>query len=484
MFGLTNATTFSGTTTHLTAVAGTTSLYRGGPGLPEGVLFKRISDMQDALDCGGLMVLDVDGMNNVHTGTKWVFYVGKTFRDALANDLVGSIASPSASPSFIPTPELPNVIDYTYTTNGGFYQSGAGMLPGLAGDHAFTYTSKGAQVVWSVGYWYAFRPQTTLQLWGVVSGATRGCGSRGASTFDNGENRIVTDNYSFMATDTPMEVTFTKFLMDCKAKVLLDIESNVREYYAAVYDATAANRLTKPTVSAVTAWKEGQLCRIPHSSDALLYREEAEFTNRYNINTQFGVTKTSSPKDRGTHYPTVASGPADRHGGGNNYPHTTLFRSAMLGRYHDSAPHLPLLVEPSVYLPSTIETTPAVTGKIGAYRPGKLRDGHLMCTALVDDISQEDVPGVYNTISEMVTGSYFQLRKYGTSNRVLHTADSPGATEASALAEANAAMSFDSAIQAASSVRDAFAAGSIVEQTEQFIVALDVAARNYAESQN
>lgn len=200
MLGITNDLQFSAASTDMIPVPGTMNLFTGGPGMPEGVLFKRIRNLDDAVACGGLLILDDTGMRNAHAGTQWVFYVGETLKTAMTKSRLGYLSVPTSNAIFTTLPLLKNSVTYAYTTQEGSSPIGA---------IESTITSTGAAVSRAYGDQYAFLPYTTLNLWGVVTTASRGLGSKRCKTAGVNGSRVETDNYSFMASDTPMSITMT-----------------------------------------------------------------------------------------------------------------------------------------------------------------------------------------------------------------------------------------------------------------------------------
>lgn len=460
MLGITNATQFSAATADMIQVPGTTNLYTGGPGMPEGMLFKRIRNLDDAVACGGLLILDDTGMRNAHAGTQWVFYVGDTLKQAMSAELLGYMSVTTGNPSFTQIPLLTNKATYVYTTTEG---------ASLAGVEESTHTATGYAVNRVYGDRYVFLTYTTLNLWGIVTTASRGMGSKRVRTATVNGSIATTDNYGFMASDTPMSVTMTQFLLNHKTAFLNTIDEDVRGFYASAYDAAAANRLRKPTLAAVTAWRNGDLCPIPMHGDYIVHKEKAQVDGTFYVDL-LNPVRVAAATARGGYSPTVTTPDSGPTSGGNNYPETPFHLKGAIGRRMGSS-SFPALLQPETYFATVVPTVAAATGAVGAYKVGMLRDSHLLGRLSTGAPSLTVGPEIHPNLASYINSAYMTMRSSPVSN--LASADTELEVEA-----AFTAMNS----QNASDYSNAFTYGEIVGEIEHFVATWDSMAKAYAQA--
>lgn len=471
-YGLTNPITFS--TMSLTPVGNTVNLFRGGSHAPEGVLLKRITCIEDAIDAGGLLLINKTNPNT--SMAKFVFYAGETLKAALRNDLIGKVAARGPSQFSITAGDIRhrNRVHYKYDDTD-MYQ--------------FQMWREGFAVRPIISYENAFANGTdTIDAWGIVTAATRGAGVDGFKLFGRsnaGWAYQTADNYGFMATDTAMSVSMTQFLMTEKAHILGSVDPDFRSYYTHVYDQIAANRPVKPAISATTVWKNSVLSPLPVVTGGTMYGAPNLLPGYYTDQapvTGFAGTEAASPINytygidgaRGGGYKAYSPLPGEesRAGPGTNFTvHSRFVLSPALGRYHSSAPLLPALV--ADFTDIIASTSTPSQGSIGAYNVGLLRDAHVFGRSLVDGLRFATGYSVHTNLAELINSTYSTIRDEGA----LEPAAEATLTHLSALSGADSEYM-------ATVFGSAFAAGELPFAMERFMANLDDAAKAYAESQN
>lgn len=230
----------------------TTRLYTI-PSAPEGVLFKQVSNLTEALDSGGLMMIDAA------KPSKWMFLVGKSLVAAIqAGRLDLQTDVKRVAPHF--KAQFPNRLNGVYIANGAVYQ-GFEIEPFL------------------VDYSY-FGPTDSVLLCGVACSATEGVGysdfpafmtdTIAASRFlMSTELKIdaVTDMraLSYMSTEIEMATTFADYMTKVKLAAIDRAPEDVRSYYERTFDQTLATydrRLSRPSISIPTFWLNGFLATV------------------------------------------------------------------------------------------------------------------------------------------------------------------------------------------------------------------------------
>lgn len=206
-------------------------------GQPEGLLLRRITAVKDALDFGGIILVQ---------GTSWIFYVGKTLVEALAQNKLGMYSDVASG----------QVINFTRVESmDGFTQDATGAQSTTKGGRSMT--------TWEERPF--FNPVTgPIYAYGVVTSATEGYGydSAPASTMWSGNAGVHSVNQpmsgtSYVSTVCPMDTTFEAFMSTVLTRALSLVPSNVRQYYVTTYDAAMASfpgRLVKPSIGVNTHW--------------------------------------------------------------------------------------------------------------------------------------------------------------------------------------------------------------------------------------
>lgn len=223
--GLNCTVSFTGTAGQ-TVISGATRLVTNGD-LPEGMLFRRIVDLQEAVNCGGLLL---------YTGTRWWFAVGSTLAKALASETLGKVGVRNAPYDI--------VVKNGWKGRDRYYNS-AGTLNRIV-------EYPGGDVYKRVSLGNFFSAGDTVTALGIVTGA------------DIGEGR--SDGWSFCATRVPMVTTFESFIRGTKHVTIEAAPESIRGYYERTLDtAIVASALGKsqPTIAVTTAWKGKYLSRAP-----------------------------------------------------------------------------------------------------------------------------------------------------------------------------------------------------------------------------
>lgn len=203
-------------------LAGTNNLYRSNKG-PAGLLYRPITDIRQALSCGGLMLMNGDG-------AVWQFWVGQDLIDAMTWEQVGK------RPKFIRRAADINPSGHHGWTGPNVSSSNVVVIPSvdvrLVLDKAATFDQSG--VVYAAG---------------IVTAAQYGMGSTVFPGFEHAQ--------SYMATVDSIDRTFAQFMETAKTATINAAPSNIRGYYErALPIAMAAfdRRLLHPSVSVTTMW--------------------------------------------------------------------------------------------------------------------------------------------------------------------------------------------------------------------------------------
>lgn len=467
MFGITNTLEFS-TDVRFVTIAGTTRLCRADTVGPQGVLYKRITSLQDAVDCGGLLLINPAG--------RWIFYCGDTLRAALGASLIGkTVSNPSGRTNIEINKSLETVSKYSGNPS---YSDGTGRM---------TVIKSGISVDVVKDYVDYFAANDVVNCFGIVTAATRGHGvSHGVEWYRSALRAA--DGYAFMATDTAMNVTLQRYLADAKTAIISGLRSEVRGYYAAVYDSVAALDLSKPCISAVTCWLNGDLAPAP-----IVGNTEYLATNDTTWNNFQPPTATPWGSTPGTYPNWAAVGAAATltrqysgnipgiNVGSNMYftwipdpgntsadgEHKVLI-AASLGLHESETPLLPCVTK---MLGDTITgLAPSPVGSIGTYQVGVLRDAHVFGRSLIDGVRYANGANGFANLAAFVNSTFGTIRPAGVIRPEAITSD------AAALTYMPNPEYIDSL------AANAFSAGQLPLALERFNARLDDAAKTYADA--
>lgn len=428
---------------------------------PEGVLLKIVPSLEDAIDAGGIFLRNSAG--------KWMFAIGDTLRDIIASGKLGQFAT---NVSNVYQTEFDKRL--TATVNWATQRDPV--------NEYWSDTFNGVYAKGSTGYRSYFAASDVLEVFAVVTSANRGLGySNGSAVMPpNVTSPLTTDAFGFMATDTPMTATMTQFLMSTKAATLASIESDFRGYYAAVFDAVAANRTLKPRLAAVTAWKNGLLCGAP------VLEEKAVFIAQDDLRLAFIPVGSSETLYYATNPPLAEriGGDTTHHPTGAYTPPQVLSGSTT-GTNGQASANIKVMIQPRLgfYLPGTPEMpclmrqygdqytfAPEPAGDIGRYQIGRLRDAQLLGRSLVDLQLFGTQVANYTDIARYVNSTFATLRGREaiapSADTVLEDAERYAVTNRSALNSLN---------------YNVFSAGELPLAADKFLADLNQAAKNYAQ---
>lgn len=456
--GLPNTLNWAPTVTKL---PGSTRLVYGQSRQPEGVLLKVVPSLEDALDAGGIFLRNAAG--------KWMFAIGDTLRDIIAAGKLGQFST-----------NVDNI--YQTEIEKRLAQTVEWSTIRSPSTEYWSDTYAGVYAKGSTGYRSFFDAGDVLEVLAVVTSANRGLGYSVGSAIrpPNVSTPVGTDAFSFMATDTPMSSTMTQFLMSTKSATLAGIQSDFRGYYAAVFDAVAANRTTKPKLAAVTAWRNGLLCGTPVLEEKGVFRSRDEV---YNALVPTGITAATYYSSNPV--PILRIGGDSTHAPGGAYTPVQITSGSHTGTNGPAAIDIQLMVQPRLgfYLPGTpampclmtqygdvYTFAPEPAGDIGRYQVGRLRDAQLLGRSLVDGQLFGTQVANYTDIARYVNATFSTLR-----GREALTPDA-----ATSLEDAERyAVTNRSALNGLS--YNVFSAGELPLAADKFLADLNQAAKNYAQ---
>lgn len=203
---------------------------------PAGVLFKQISTLQEAVTLGGLYLYKISDP------AKWHFVCGTTLTEALALGRLGKIA--------LGENDAQNNPQWDLFRRRRWHGHMKGYKPyGNSLVLSKIYDYPGGDLYMRCGLKNFFDSTDTLGVLGIVTGATEG---RGYSALG------ATLTHSYMATQVPMNVPFSRYMTDIRASQLEAVPAKVRDYYDRTFDEALAayvDRDSKPTVAITTIWE-------------------------------------------------------------------------------------------------------------------------------------------------------------------------------------------------------------------------------------
>lgn len=235
VFGLSALNVVWGDSTGHTAVEGRSKLRIAQNG-PAGVLLKRVASIQEAVTLGGLYLYDVADPK------KWYFVCGNTLIDALRTKQLGKCPSGETDGD--------NRLQWDLIRRKRWY----GSQKGYAGYNGGLVLSRvreyfGGDLFLRFGLRNFFESTATVGALGLVTGASEG---RGFSQIDGALT------HSYMASQVPMNVPFSRYLADIEASQLELVPADVRDYYARTFNEAVAayvDKDAKPTIAITTVWE-------------------------------------------------------------------------------------------------------------------------------------------------------------------------------------------------------------------------------------
>lgn len=253
--GLSNAISWS-TTVGLTRVSGAQRLFTCNTG-PQGVLYKRVANIGEAMQCGGLFLFDIGSPD------KWLFLVGRTLVRDIKERRVGKVATLSQSWA-----NLIRIREWDGHMYGYQEQTQAVSLDRV---------TVGGVIMPTFDLMDYFASDRDLGAFGIVTGATDGRGQSHSvhSGFGPGAT-------SYMSSHVPMTVPLAKFLVDTKEVTIGAAPDVVKQVYRDTFDAAveAVGAATiYPTIAVTTVWDGTEEIGIP----------------RVELRKQFAPGVTSSP---------------------------------------------------------------------------------------------------------------------------------------------------------------------------------------------
>jgi hypothetical protein len=387
------------------------SLYTSSVG-PEGLLLKDIASLDEALACGGLLLVNPSG--------DWLFYCGDTLKQVVANNKVGQVAVQLAIEKSVTVHNAMGYRMYEETRDAnGLRQSY--MYRGSRFGH---YNRQ-------VDFNTYFPPGNVMAV-GIVTSATKGHGANVnySRWYKNSAGVQITNPnimpISFMSTETDLSVPLSQFLVKAKPGYMATIPSEAAPTVGPIYDAEAAIRSSKPPVRAVTCWSGRTLSTgfpvvrpfgiVKSAATSMSYWAllMACTGNTTDIPGYSSLIASVSLGSGGS----IGSGSSwqwnsDTEGGAQGAVNISTFdASNKLFHYFSVETVLGKTVPGHEYLPC-ISPTPectyynanSVLGSIGSYTGGALRDGHVLGRRLIDGLSFADSADNYASMEEYISAS-------------------------------------------------------------------------------
>lgn len=415
-FGLANPLVFT-PSVRQAAVAGMTRLVTV-QGAPEGLLFKQVTSIQDAVACGGIMLYD-------EVDAHYIVLTGNSMLSAIKDGTLGDVLAMASAPTAL---KITPVDKWRY--GRVFTQLGGGIKdmrkPGLL-------IETGTPVVKKF-----FKVSRQLHVYGVVVSSTDGMIISHPADDDLGVFGLPAACYGvvepiaaigFITTEVPINEPFAAYFNRVLPKALEAIPADLQAYYTATYVATmdaAAYKADHPTVAVTTYWKNGLLWsgEVASARDVVI-SAEAFFES-------FRSTQYVSPELNLRLY---ASDVTSANYNVYSSPDVNEVRPGKCridlrpGSYHPSVSKYPMLGFRSAL--STKERDLTVpSGEVGGLKAGVLKDLHVLKRSLIDKVLFADVVSPFANLGELVNDTYTD---FGAPEIVTSTIFS---TPASALADA------------------------------------------------
>lgn len=458
MYGLSNVINFANPARQkLIGSAATLVTIDGGP---EGVLLKRITSMQEALSCGGLLLY------NAANGD-WLMYTGATLARVLADSQLGKVprwgwAAPYADESGLC--RIDRLVGAwrparRYVTNSTSYRENKNF---------------GGVVKKSIILEDYFASGAVIIGLGVVASTTDGFGQKTARTHIpspaiEAELPLGTPYaMAYMSTEIPLTCTFAEFFATVKTEAMRRVPDNLKEYYEATYAETlsaCAFKDLKPTTAVCTYWKNGALWSGALDKPRTVVMSTA---NGY-------PTDDSVLIRNGTPAPLrpAASQVEGVQGQAGTYPITVdgrMVLDTLPGAYHLANSGLPLMTGDTMF--STLDKVLIPpTGKIGDLNAGLLRDMHVLKRSLVDGLKFQEDAASHASLAELMTEPVTEFNP---------TTSIPLALTTDAVNVEN--FITDTKFAVSHKARSIFARGTLAPMVEAFSDSWDDAAQAYAKA--
>jgi len=454
MFGLNVHTILFDSALRRQAISGTNSLVTLANG-PEGLLFKKITNMQEAISCGGVILYDL-------AGTKWVFYLGSTLRDVLSANLLGKVhmfGTNGAPNSFATWENVP-----AWKSGVIFYQNAA-LTMGInrTTPNGKLYAGSFLKDVFPAG--------ADVGVLGVVCSATDGMGvSAGNSYLVSSIPGFTAQRpgLGYISTEIPLVLTFEQYMTKTLDAAYASIPADVLSYYERTYAATMSSinyKNSKPTTAVCSYWK-----------DSALWTGETRVSRIVAVSGSRGMapyTATSAALGAVEGVQTDES-----FGGGysGSYSSTGVVSGkymlhAIPGSYNRTVSKLPILDYATGWSDSSKILTPP-TGEFGGLKAGTLRDAQLLKRSLVDQIKYSDVGCPFQNLAEFVNDTVVDF-SYVDNTPIGDMTDAQLAL-----------MRTQNVANVASEAASIFSRGSLPSMLEAFSRSWDMNAQALAEAEN
>lgn len=428
----------------MTKITGRQTLYTYTAG-PEGLLYKRIANMSEALQCGGVLFFDSTG--------RWLMYGRRNLQDALARRVVGVVAavkpttinSRSTYFDFKPIAAWDSLI----TREQGETPIDARGRKG--GDFEAMHSDE-----------VYFDGTKTVYAIGIVCGADEAYGhshpvSRPPQDARyGGANALGT--IAYMSTDVPMNVPFTRYMKDIAPKMLEQVPDELKAYYAGTFEPTLQLcnfGKEMPTIAVATYWRDGLLTdgytitsKIFESDGSGEFMADGYTREPYNFYFEQSA------------------------GNGSSYNKETVVKKRkvrMVVRTGEKRAASQPLMDHFDFYSVTVPKNPA-TGVVQGLKIGELRDHHVYERSLVRGTRYATAPAAFENLAQFVC-------EYVDSNLAVdgRSPGSPKPEEATQVEQAANRI-----LEEGQAMFNVFSRGTLIEYLTNFLNDWDAAAKKAA----
>lgn len=382
-FGIDSDVDFADTTGQ-TLVAGQTRLVTKSDA-PEGLLFKRISNFQEAVDCGGLFLYSKT------TPAKWMFIVGTTLHRVLKDNKLGIVSTIARTADDVLFKYKP-VGKYAGNELG---KDNSGVEQGYKTDRGGDF-----EIILTDVHYFG---KDDVGALGVATGAEEGFGiSQARSVGFNVVNGSLPNNKAstgigYVASIIPMNAPFSTFMTKVKPALLAEVPSAIRSYYERTFNqvlAAYSGKDSKPTISINTHWVGGSIA-TPNMPKPIL-KDTAVAINGIS----FWAQSTHAASYKG--WESVSfSGKALSNATTFDLKSTQKYRFICRAGFRGANETTHPLMEDHWACSEKVPLS-SPTGLVGQLKVGVLRDGQLLKRSLVDKVLYADTPSSHADLAALV----------------------------------------------------------------------------------
>jgi len=377
-------------------VPGHTDLYTCATG-PEGVLYKKITSLSDALECGGLAIFDQAmvpswmGAGPANGRRQWRFFVGDMLRYILQRKLLNKKAAIEAGHAlhWNPIKAFNGEKRYSNTTD---------PASAYCWDDVF-YGGEFEANPTLIDY---FASSQQLCAIGIITGAETGYADSHALSASlgaiGGPGGAVnpTSTIGFMASIVPMDVPFSKFATDVKQAMIALAPADLQQYYTATFaDVLAAfpQKDDRPTISIPTFWADGALTNGAQQKPKI-------FQGDSGAPVKWVTDLVDNPPPGGWYSRSIGPGSYPPPAVSKDVPvqWRTKFRA---GHWAKAGSTVMPMMDIDTFFCDSIPL-PKLVGKVGGLDIGSLRDGHVLKRRLIDGLAFSSEVATQTTLDQVI----------------------------------------------------------------------------------